>query len=310
MIARNLGLGGPAPVACRARRRWWSSDPGPITATARITGRAITARLLLWPAPLLAPLVDGSNALMLQGYRRYLLNAFLSRAALSGRRRISWNAWCAAWPRAPCPSIGCGNFSGSFRPGRALCSSTELERAVLRGDEIPGGDMLSAGGARRGARLRRAARRASALPRARSSVRSSRSSSTPKVTARRPAASRAQRLEPIWTWICARPRAGEAKVYCDDVSRALAGGDIEPPDRWCIRSRALATARMRTHARRRASRTRRRGGRMSHLIAMPDALDAIRDMPDDRVLARHARPDRRAGCQATSAISARARSTT
>ena len=73
MIARNLGLGGPAPVAVvrragggRRTRPYYGYGPyyGP---------RYYGPRLLLRPAPLLAPLVSGSNALMLQGYHRFCL---------------------------------------------------------------------------------------------------------------------------------------------------------------------------------------------------------------------------------------------
>ena len=66
MIARNLGLGG-APVACRAcrRRRSWSLGRVPITATDPIMamGRATMVRAAIGAAG------NGSNALILQGYR-------------------------------------------------------------------------------------------------------------------------------------------------------------------------------------------------------------------------------------------------
>ena len=69
----------------------------------------------------------------------------------------------------------------------------------------------------------------------------------------------------------------EAQAYCDDVSRALAAGDTEPPDPLVHSFQALATARMRAtlDAAQSDEKLRRK---MSHLIAMPDALDALRDV--------------------------------
>ena len=153
---------------------------------------------------------------------------------------------------------------------------TELERAVLRGDEIPGGDML--------------------LQEVRAAVRDS-GEHAPRIGAParaffrplepflidmqgdRKAPGRVARatLEPIWTWIARDLVPAEAQAYCDDVSRALAGGEVEPPDPLVHSFQAFAAARMRStlDAAQSDEKLRRK---MSHLIAMPNALDAVRDV--------------------------------
>ena len=155
---------------------------------------------------------------------------------------------------------------------------TELERAVLRGDDIPGGDML--------------------LQEVRAAVRDSgEQANAPRIGAParaffrplepflidtqgdRKAPGRIARatLDPIWTWIARDLVPAEAQAYCDDVSRALAAGDTEPPDPLVHSFQALATARMRStlDAAQSDEKLRRK---MSHLIAMPDALNALRDV--------------------------------
>jgi hypothetical protein len=155
---------------------------------------------------------------------------------------------------------------------------TELERAVVRGDEIPGGDML--------------------LQEVRAAVRDSgEHANTPRIGAParaffrplepflidtqtdRKAPGRIARatLDPIWTWISRDLLPAEAEAYCDDVTRALAGGEADPPDPLVHSFQALAAARMRStlDAVQSDEKLRRK---MSHLIAMPDALAAIRDV--------------------------------
>src|SRR5437870_4134406 len=111
----------------------------------------------------------------------------------------------------------------------------ELERSLLRGDEIPGGDLL--------------------LQEVRSAVRAS-AAPTPRIN--EPARAFFQAVEPylvddddrqhkhcgriarmalapLWLWICRDLAPSEAEIYGDDVRRALAVGD------W-------ATCEERTHA--------------------------------------------------------------
>lgn len=153
---------------------------------------------------------------------------------------------------------------------------TELERAVLRGDEIPGGDML--------------------LQEVRAAVRDS-GEHAPRIGAparaffrplepflidtqgdrKSPGRIARATLEPIWAWISQDLVPAESKTYCDDVSRALAAGDVEPPDTLVHSFQAFATARMRTtlDAIRSDEKARRR---MSTLLATPNMLDAIKDI--------------------------------
>lgn len=155
---------------------------------------------------------------------------------------------------------------------------TELERAALRGDEIPGGDML--------------------LQEVRAAVRDSDGhANAPRIGAparaffrplepflidmqgehKAPGRIVRATLDPIWTWIARDLVPAEAQAYCADVSRALAAGDAEPPDPLVHAFQVLATAHMQStlDAAQSDEKLRRR---LSHLIAMPDAFNAIRDV--------------------------------
>jgi hypothetical protein len=153
---------------------------------------------------------------------------------------------------------------------------TELERAVLRGDEVPGGDMLL--------QEVRAAMRDSGqiVPRFGAPARAFFRPLEPfliDVKGDRKVPGRIARttLEPIWTWISRDLAPAEAKLYCDGVSRALSGGDTEPPDSLVHSFQAFATARMRStlDAIKSDEKARRR---MSNLIATPNMLDVIKDI--------------------------------
>ncbi|MBX9778423.1 MAG: hypothetical protein K2Y71_28950 [Xanthobacteraceae bacterium] len=155
---------------------------------------------------------------------------------------------------------------------------TELERAVLRGDEIPGGDMLL--------QEVRAAVRDSGTPAnaprigapARAFFRPLEPFLVDTQTDRKgPGRIARATLDPIWTWISRDLVPAEAAIYSDSVARALAGGEADPPDPLVHSFQALATARMRStlDAVESDEKLRRK---MSHLIAMPDALAAIRDV--------------------------------
>ena len=153
---------------------------------------------------------------------------------------------------------------------------TELERAVLRGDEVPGGDMLLQ---ELRAAMRDSGQRA---PRFGAPARAFFRPLEPfliDIQGDRKAPGRIARatLGPIWTWISRDLAPDEAKSYCDAVSRALAGGDLEPPDSLVHSFQAFAAARMRSllDAAQSDEKARRK---MSTLIAMPDAMDAIKDI--------------------------------
>jgi hypothetical protein len=152
----------------------------------------------------------------------------------------------------------------------------ELERAVLRGDEIPGGDMLLK-------EVRAAVRESDAqAPRIDAPARAFFRPLEPflidaQTERKSPGRIARATLDPIWTWILRDLIPTEAQAYCDDVNRALAGGEAEPPDPLVHSFQALAAARMRAtlDAAQADEKLRRK---MSHLVAMPNALAAIRDV--------------------------------
>jgi hypothetical protein len=155
---------------------------------------------------------------------------------------------------------------------------TELERAVLRGDEVPGGDMLLQ---EVRAAVRDSGEHANA-PRIGAPARAFFAPLEPfliDIQGEHKAPGRIARatLDPIWTWIARDLVPAEAKAYSDDVTRALAAGEAEPPDPLVHSFQALAAARMRAtlDAAQADEKLRRK---LSHLIAMPDALNAVRDI--------------------------------
>ena len=153
---------------------------------------------------------------------------------------------------------------------------TELERAVLRGDEVPGGDMLLQ-------EVRAAVRDSGKnVPRFGAPARAFFRPLEPfliDVKSDRKVPGRIARttLEPVWDWISRDLAPAEAKVYCDGVSRALSGGDDEPPDSLVHSFQAFAAGRMRStlDAIKSDDKARRR---MSNLIATPNMLDVIKDI--------------------------------
>ena len=103
----------------------------------------------------------------------------------------------------------------------------ELERAVLRGDDIPGGDMLL--------QEVRAAVRESGEPvlRIGHPARLFFQPLEPFLTDARtdrklPGRITRAALEPIWNWISRELVPVESKTYCDEVNRTIAAGDLNP----------------------------------------------------------------------------------
>jgi hypothetical protein len=153
---------------------------------------------------------------------------------------------------------------------------TGLERAVLRGEEIPGGDMLL--------QEVRAAVRDSGhnAPRFGAPARAFFRPLEPfliDLTGDRKIPGRIARttLEPVWSWISQDLVPAESKTYCDDVSRALAAGDAEPPDSLVHSFQAFTATRMRAtlDAIRSDDKARRR---MPNLLATPIMLDVLKDI--------------------------------
>src|SRR5262245_51787931 len=155
---------------------------------------------------------------------------------------------------------------------------TELEHAVLRGDEIPGGDMLLQ-------EVRAAVRDSGGQPSAPRGGAPARAFFRPlepfliDIEGNRKAPGRIARatLDPIWTWIARDLVPAETKAYCDGVASALAAGDIEPPDPLVHSFQALAAARMGSTLDAAQSDEKQRR-KMAHLIATPDAFNAVRDV--------------------------------
>ncbi len=158
--------------------------------------------------------------------------------------------------------------------------AAELERAVLHGEEIPGGDMLL----REVRATLRTTMRVDSAPAPRIDapasaffgplepflVETQNENKSPGRIAR-------ATLEPIWTWIARDLAPVEAKAYCDNVRRALAAGEAEPPPAVVQSFQEVITERIRTELE--TARTDERARRkMSTLIATPNALDAIRDV--------------------------------
>ncbi|MGH6770102.1 MAG: hypothetical protein ACRECO_13890 [Xanthobacteraceae bacterium] len=111
-------------------------------------------------------------------------------------------------------------------PGARVLLITELERALLRGEDIPGGDMVLH-------EVRTAVREAGQrVPRignpARLFFRPVEPFLTDSVASRRLEGRIARSaLEPVWAWISRDLMAGDAAVYGDGLNRALAANDSD-----------------------------------------------------------------------------------
>jgi hypothetical protein len=152
----------------------------------------------------------------------------------------------------------------------------ELERAVLRGDEIPGGDMLLQ-------EVRAAVRESGErMPRIGNPARLFFRPIEPFLTdvaADRKTPGRIPRaaLELVWTWISRDLAPVECKAYCDEVDRAIAAGDMEPSASLALSLHEVSAQRM--HAALAGAETDEKlRRRMSTQLAMPNAPDHIRDI--------------------------------
>jgi hypothetical protein len=127
-------------------------------------------------------------------------------------------------------------------PGACALLITELERAVLRGDDIPGGDMLL--------QEVRAAVRASTerISRIGNPARLFFRPVEPFLTNARPERKLPGRiaraaLEPIWNWIMRDLAPGEARLYCEEIGRLLVAAEA-PPDLAAHPFQELVAARI------------------------------------------------------------------
>ena len=114
-------------------------------------------------------------------------------------------------------------------PGTRALLIAELERAMLRGEDVPGGDMLVQ-------ELRVAVRHAGENgPRLETPARLFFRPLDPFLVNTRPIHKMPGRiarsaLEPIWAWISRDLVPAEAKAYSDDVARLLASGEAGAPE--------------------------------------------------------------------------------
>jgi hypothetical protein len=151
----------------------------------------------------------------------------------------------------------------------------ELERAVLRGDGVPGGDMLLQ-------EVRAAARSAGEqAPRLGAAARAFFRPLEPfliDTMNQRKAPARIARasLDPIWRWIARDLVPTETKAYDDAVSRAIAAGESTPPEAvvQAFQDRVAARMSAALEASRSDDKARRK---MTTQIATAHALEEIKD---------------------------------
>jgi hypothetical protein len=161
-------------------------------------------------------------------------------------------------------------------PGARALLTAELERAALRGDEIPGGDMLLA-------EVRSAVRESGGeAPRVDAAARRFLRPLDPFLFDGDPAKKYHGRiarasLEPIWAWICRDIVPIEAKTYREQVGGALASGDGAECDRLVhsFQDRVTVAIRAGLAAAQRDEKVRRR---LVVQIGTPKALDDALDL--------------------------------
>jgi hypothetical protein len=161
-------------------------------------------------------------------------------------------------------------------PGARALLIAELERAVMRGDEVPGGDLLLQevrasvrDGSEIGARIDTPTRAFfHTLEPFLTNAQSDR-----KIPGRIPRSA----VEPIWTWIARDLAPAEAQAYCDEVKRALADSEREPPESIVRPFQTLVAARIRAalDAAKSDDKAKRK---ITSQIATPNALDDVKDI--------------------------------
>src|SRR5687768_7771835 len=138
------------------------------------------------------------------------------------------NAWVCGVALAALPVERLRQYLRELPTGARALLITELERAILRGDEIPGGDMLLQ-------EVRAALRESDEhVPRIGNPARLFFQPIEPFLTdyhSDRKVPGRILRaaLEPAWNWISRDLASEECKAYCDEVNRVIAAGNFEPP---------------------------------------------------------------------------------
>jgi hypothetical protein len=153
---------------------------------------------------------------------------------------------------------------------------TELERAALRGDDIPGGDMLlqevRAALRESGERVPRIGNPARLFFQPIESFLTDAQSGN-KMPGRIPRSA----LEPTWNWIARDLAPAECQAYCDEVNRTIAGGNLEPPVSLAYSLHGIAAERMKT-ALASAQTDEKLRRRIAAQLATPGALEDLRDI--------------------------------
>jgi hypothetical protein len=163
-----------------------------------------------------------------------------------------------------------------LEPGARAQLIAELERALLRGEEVPGGEVLLN-------EVRSAVREQGAsAPRLDNAARAFFRPLEPFLIDDDPARKHLGRiargsLEPIWAWISRDLAPAEAKAYSDEVTRTLAANDAPASERLAHGFQNVVVERI--HAAFAAlqsdDKARRR---MVGQIGTPNALDDVRDL--------------------------------
>jgi hypothetical protein len=169
------------------------------------------------------------------------------------------------------------DFLRQLPAGSRALLIAELERAVLRGDEIPGGDFLL--------QEVRSAVRASAEPAPRVDEPSRhffRAIEPFLVDESDPAHKHLGRigrtaLDPLWAWISRDLAPDEATIYCDDLTRALVAGGAEicEPLTRAFQDHVAACIRNALDAAKADDKLRRR---TAGQIGTPNAFDDVRSL--------------------------------
>jgi hypothetical protein len=168
------------------------------------------------------------------------------------------------------------NYLRDLPAGARALLITELERAVMRGDEIPGGDLLLR-------ELRAVIRNSSDhVPRMGNAARLlfrpiepflTSVSTTRKLRGRIVRAA----LEPAWTWISRDLAPVETQAYCDLVNHEMIVGDLDSKAHLAHGFQAIAAQRMQ-QALAVVPIDERAGRRIAIQIGTPNALDDVRDL--------------------------------
>lgn len=161
-------------------------------------------------------------------------------------------------------------------PGARALLIAELEHAVLRGDEVPGGDRLLQ-------EVRAAARNSSDNERrvdvpVRAFFRPLEPFFADAQGDRKiPGRIARTAIEPIWTWISRDLIPAQTQTYCGAVNQALAAGETDAPQALVRSFQDLVASQIRTalDAAKADDKTRRK---ISSQIATPNALDDIKDV--------------------------------